>query len=492
MNQPLLARLVTSFAAVSTALFAIAIFSAAPAHALRMQEAAAQAASKTKDQGAMQMPTSRGLAAPPSPVDERIYDIIAAPSAGQIEHDIRALVGFGTRHTLSDTTSPTRGIGAARRWLFDAFAAVSQECGGCLEVYYQRSVVAGKPRIPDSTEVVNVVAVQRGTIHPNHYVVMTGDIDSRVSDAMDFRSDSPGANDNASGVAGALEAARVLSKYEFGSTIVYAGLSGEEQGLFGGAHMADVARREDWDIAAVLNNDMIGNIEGGDGVIDNTIFRVFSEPFAATATEEQLRRMRYFGGEVDGPSRQLARYVARITDLYARNLDAMMIYRLDRFARGGHHRPFNDAGFPAVRIMEAHEDYTEQHQDVRTEDGVEYGDVIDQVNFDYASKLTAVNAAVLAALAWAPPAPRNVRIGGAVEPSTKLEWDAVDDPELAGYKLYWRRTTSPQWTDWVFVPAETTRHTLENIIIDNFLFGVAAVGESGNESPVVFPTDLIR
>lgn len=436
--------------------------------------------------------SAQQLAAPPSPVDPNIYRIVDAVSAERIEEDIRTLAGFGTRHTLSDTTSETRGIGAARRWLYDEFGRISEECGGCLEVFYQRSTVEGERRIPHPTEVVNVVAVQRGTIHPNRYVIMSGDIDSRVSDVMDFTSDSPGANDNASGLAGTLEAARVLSRYEFGSTIVYAGLSGEEQGLFGGRHMAEVAKEEGWDIAAVLNNDMIGNIEGGDGVIDNTIFRVFSQPFSSTATEEELRRMRYFGGEVDGPSRQLARYIARITDLYVRNLDAMMIYRLDRFGRGGHHTPFNNLGFPAVRIMEAHEDYTEQHQDIRTEDGIEYGDVVEEVNFDYAAKLTGVNAAVLAALAWAPPAPASVRIGGAVQPSTTLAWDPVDDPRLAGYKLYWRKTTAPQWEEWVFVPPGTTQHTLENIIIDNYLFGVAAVGESGNESTVVYPGGFIR
>ena len=430
--------------------------------------------------------------APPSPTDPRIQEIVAAVSTDRLEKDIRTLAAFGTRHTMSDTVSEIRGIGAARRWLFHAYTRVSEECGGCLEVSYQRSWVAGEPRIPDSTEIVNVVAVQRGRRHPNRYVIMTGDIDSRASDVMDAEIDAPGANDNASGLAGTLEAARILTQYEFDSSIVYAGLSGEEQGLYGGEHMAAVATEEEWQIVGVLNNDMIGNIEGIDGVVDNTIFRVFSQPFASTATEEELRRMRYFGGEVDGPSRQLARYVQRITDLYMRNLDAMLIYRLDRFARGGHHRPFNDAGFAAVRIMEAHEDYREQHQDVRVEDGVSYGDVIEEVNFSFAAKLTAVNAAVLAALAWAPPTPTNVLIGGAVSPSTTLAWDPVDHPDLAGYKVYRRMTTAPQWEDWAFVPAGTTRHTLENIVIDNYLFGVAAVGEDGNESTVAFPDGLLR
>lgn len=431
-------------------------------------------------------------AVPPPPRDPEVDAIVHEVSSEQLEESIRTLAGFGTRHTLSDTTSDTRGIGAARRWVYDQFQQISADCGGCLDVSYQRFVTGEDSGLPDSTVIVNVLAVQRGTTHPNRYVIMSGDIDSRASDVMDGTTDAPGANDNASGLAGTIEAARVLSNYEFGSTIVYAGLSGEEQGLFGGQHMASVAREEGWNIAGVLNNDMISNIEGIDGVIDNTVFRVFSQPFSLAATEEELRNMRFFGGEVDGPSRQLARYVDRITDAYIRNLDAMMIYRLDRFGRGGHHKPFNADGFPAVRIMEAHEDYTEQHQDIRVEDGIDYGDVIEEVNFDFAEKLTSVNAATLASIAWAPPAPENVRIGGAVEPSTTLAWDAVDDPNLAGYKLYWRRTTAPQWQKWTFVPAGTTRHTLENLVIDNYLFGVAAVDEEGHESPVAFPRALLE
>ena len=437
--------------------------------------------------------TLPSFAQTPPATDARIYDIAVAPSAERLEADIRALAGFGTRHTLSDTTSETRGIGAARRWIKAEFDAISGACGGCLEVFYQRSLVpAGQSRrIPTDTWIVNVVAIQRGTDYPDRYVIMSGDIDSRISDSNNFTDDSPGANDNASGMAGAIEAARVLTQYSFPNSIVYAGLSGEEQGLYGGRHMAQVAKEEGWEIVGVLNNDMIGNIEGVDGVIDNRTFRIFSEPTPVTETERERGQRRFYGGEVDGVSRQIARYVDRMTRTYMPHMNPMMIYRLDRFGRGGHHRPFNDEGFAGVRIMEAHENYNRQHQDLRTENGIAYGDVIEGVDFDYAANMTAVNAIALAGLGWAPPAPTDVRIGGAVRPSTTLAWAASEDPNVAGYAVYWRDTTAPQWQNRRFVSGANA-YTLEGIVIDNFLFGVAAVGHDGNESQVVFPGGLIR
>jgi len=429
--------------------------------------------------------------APPT-VDLRMYDIIDSISPERIASDIRRLAGFGTRNTFSDTVSDTRGIGAARRWVKAEFEKISEDCGGCLEVFYQKDYVTTEQssRVPKDAWVVNVVAIQRGSQHPNRYVIMSGDIDSRASNTMDFETDAPGANDNASGMAGTIEAARVLSQYEFGSSIVYLGLSGEEQGLFGGQGVAKYAKENEWDIVGILNNDMIGNIEGIDGVIDNRTFRIFSEPTPPTETEQQRRRRRYYGGEVDGISRQLARYVHRQTETYLPQLNPMMIYRLDRFGRGGHHRPFNDLGYAGVRIMEAHENYVRQHQDIRTEDGIAYGDVIEGVNFDYAAKLTAVNAITLAGLAWAPPAPKNVKIGGAVAPSTSLAWETTaNDTNLAGYKVYWRETTAPQWQHSMFV-GKTERYMLQNIVIDNYYFGVSSVGKNGNESPVVFPSGV--
>ncbi|HEX9886593.1 MAG TPA: M20/M25/M40 family metallo-hydrolase [Longimicrobiales bacterium] len=444
--------------------------------------------------GAQAVDRSVAPATSPPERDARIYEIARAASPERIEADIRTLAGFGTRNTLSDTLSDTRGIGAARRWIKAEFDRISADCGGCLEVSYQQSLVEGNPegRIQQDTWVVNVLAVLRGTVHPNRFVIMAGDIDSRASNGSDGVTDAPGANDNASGMAGAIEAARILSQRgPFPSSVILVGLSGEEQGLWGGQHMAAVAREEEWDIAAVLNNDMIGNIEGIDGVIDNTTFRVFSEATPLPDYQPERWSYRTQGGEVDGPSRQLARYVDRITDLYFTNLDAIMIYRLDRFGRGGHHRPFNDVGYPGVRIMETHEHYDRQHQDIRVEDGIEYGDVIEGVDFDYAARLTAVNAAVLASLAWAPPAPATVRIAGANSPSTSLSWDPVEHPGLAGYNIYWRDTTAPQWQHSRFV-GNVTEFTLEGVIIDNYVFGVAAVGVDGNESTVVFPTAQYR
>lgn len=426
-----------------------------------------------------------------SQTDQRIYDIINAVSSERIKADITTLANFGTRNTFSDTISNTRGIGAARRWIKGEFEAISKDCNNCLDVFYQKDFVKaeGNDRIPQDTWIVNVAAVQKGTKYPNRYIIMSGDIDSRNSDGSDFTKDAPGANDNASGMAGAIEAARVLSKHKFESSIVYLGLSGEEQGLFGGKGFADYAKAQGWEIIGVLNNDMIGNIEGVNGVISNRDFRIFSEPVPPTETERERQMRRFYGGEVDGISRQLARYVLKTTQTYMPEMNPMMIYRLDRFGRGGHHRPFNDLGWAGIRIMEAHENYNQQHQDIRTENGIEYGDKLKFVNFDYAAKLTAVNAINLASLAWAPPAPTNVAIGGIVEPSAKLKWDKVDG--AAGYKIYWRDTTSPTWDHSRYV-GDVSEFTLEGIVIDNYFFGVASVGKDGFESVVVFPNSVFR
>ena len=427
---------------------------------------------------------------------QKIYDIIDTVSEERLRQDVKTLTEFGTRNTFSDTLSETRGIGAARRWIKNEFESISKECNNCLNVFYQKDFVSkeGNRRVPKDAWVVNVVAIQKGSKYPNRYIIMSGDIDSRASDTMDFTTDAPGANDNASGMAGTIEAARVLSKYQFESSVIYVGLSGEEQGLFGGGGLAKYAKEQGWDIIGVLNNDMIGNITGVDGVIDNRTFRIFSEPTTTDETDpeklaRQARARRFYGGEVDGISRQLARYVHKTVKTYMPEMNPMMVYRLDRFGRGGHHRPFNDLGYAGIRIMEAHENYTQQHQDIRTENGIQYGDTFEHVNFGYAKKLTTVNAINMASLASAPPAPTTVEIGGIVEPSAKLKWSPVAGAK--GYKIYWRATTSPTWDHSRYV-GDVNEFTLEGIVIDNFYFGVATVGDDGFESVVVFPNKIMR
>ena len=424
--------------------------------------------------------------------EENYYNIIDSISENRIESDIKKLVSFGTRHTLSDTLSITTGIGAARRWIKKSFKDISSNCNNCLEVFYQKNYfIKNKRRLIKDVWINNVIAIQRGLVNPNRYIIMSGDIDSRVSDPNNYTSLSPGANDNASGMAGVIEAARVLSKYKFDNSIIYVGLSGEEQGLYGGAGLANYAKKNNWEIIGILNNDMIGNIEGVDGVIDNLSFRIFSEPTPANESEVSIRRRRFYGGEVDGNSRQLARYIHNTVRNYMPEMNPMMIYRLDRFGRGGHHRPFNDLGYAGVRIMEAHENYNRQHQDIRTENGIEYGDVISGVNFNYAKKLTAVNAINLASLGWSPEEPKNVKIGGAVKPSTKLKWEKPKNSKILGYKLYWRKTTSAFWENSRFV-GDTNEFTLKGIVIDNFLFGVSSVGTNNQESIIVFPKDVFN
>lgn len=418
-----------------------------------------------------------------------LHQLVAATSAQNLERDVRTLVGFGTRHTASDTKSKRRGIGAARRWIQAEFERISAQCNDCLEVFTVSQVISGEPRISNPVDVVSIVALQRGQLDPMRMVAMSGDIDSRITDPLNATDDAPGANDNASGMAGVLEAARVLSQHKFSGTIAYFALAGEEQGLFGGKIVAKHAQAEGWRLKAVLNNDMIGNITGIDGVTDNTTARVFSEGTRAVETVAEARIRRFSGGEVDSPSRNLARFIDRQADRYLPNLDVMMIYRLDRFGRGGHHRPFNALGIPAVRLMETHEHYDRQHQDLRVEQGREYGDVLSGVNFAYARKITALNIVTLAELAKAPPFPSEVVLEGAVQSSAKLSWrkaDGVQAKNLAGYRVYWRLTDANQWQHSRFVGL-VNEYRFANLVVDNYYFGVAAVAKDGAETPVVFP-----
>lgn len=423
----------------------------------------------------------------PFPEQPQLRDIAAAVSADELRTTVTRLVGFGTRHTASDTVSPTRGIGAARRWVQARFGEISRDCGGCLQVATPSQTFTG-PRLPQPTEVMDIVAVQRGSTDPQRVIVITGHLDSRASDVMDATRDAPGANDDASGVAALMEAARVLSKHRFRATLVYAALSGEEQGLYGGKVLVDHAKVEGWQVQADLNNDIVGNSRGQDGVHDNGTVRVFSEGTKAVETPQQANRRRYNGGEVDSPSRNIARFMATLAERYVTNLRVQMVYRTDRFGRGGDQVPFLEAGFPAVRVTEAHEDYTRQHQDLRTENGIVYGDTVEGVDFPYLAQVTRLNAVTLAAMANAPMPPRGVAVEGAVTPNTTLTWQAT--PGAVGYRVWWRDTTTPHWQHSRHVAGgDTTRLTLKNIVIDDWFFGVSAISADGWESPVVFPGD---
>ena len=411
----------------------------------------------------------------------------AEVSAERQKAIITRLVGFGTRHTLSDTKSATRGIGAARRWVAAEFAAMSKDCGGCLEIATPSQVMTGN-RVPTPTEVMDVLAIQRGTEEPERVIVISGHLDSRVSDVMDATSDAPGANDDASGVAVVMEAARVLPKHRFKATLVFAALSGEEQGLLGGKVLADYAREKGWQVEANLNNDIVGNTEGIGGVRDNTHVRVFSEGTKAVETPEQANRRRYNGGEVDSPSRNLARFMDVLADEHLTNLDVVMVYRTDRFSRGGDQVRMLEAGFPAVRVTEAAENYIRQHQDLRTENGVAYGDVISGVDFPYLAQVTRLNVVTMAALANAPAPPEGVAISGAVSADTTVKWTPAKG--AAGYRVWWRSTTDPQWRYSRWVEGGGAAETvLKGVVIDDWFFGVSAVSPEGYESPVVFPGD---
>jgi hypothetical protein len=407
-----------------------------------------------------------------------------APDPAALHATIARLVGFGTRHTLSTTSDPAQGIGAARRWVSGRFATIGRGCGGCLAVESVATIASG-PRAPAGVRIEDVIAVQKGSADPDRVVIVQGHIDSRVNDVMDATTAAPGANDDASGVALVMEAARLLSKQKFPATIVYAVLSGEEQGLWGGKLLADTAKARGWKVAAVLNNDIVGNTHGIGGEHVDDRVRVFSEGIAAAADAAGIKQQRAIGGEDDSPSRALAKAVVRVAaGDRAIGLDVIAVRRPDRFQRGGDHIPFLEAGYPAVRFTEATEDYDRQHQTVRTEDGRRYGDTIEFVDFPYLARVTALNVAVLRELASAPAAPAGVSIAGALGDDTHVAWQPV--PGATGYRIRWRRADGFAWTDQRDVPASATALDLVHVNIDDHFFGVAALGATGAESLVTF------
>ncbi|WP_066476892.1 MULTISPECIES: M28 family metallopeptidase [unclassified Sphingomonas] len=405
-----------------------------------------------------------------------------APDPARMKADVEKLVSFGTRHTLSSPDDPKRGIGAARKWAADELNRISAKCGGCITVANIARTFTG-PRAPNGVNVVNVLGFQAGR-DPNRVIIVQGHIDSRVSDVMDFTSDSPGANDDASGVAVVLEAARILSKEKFDATIIYAALSGEEQGLWGGTLLAETARERGWVVSAVLNNDIVGNTVGINGARVADRVRVFSEGIRASETIEQQIARRGNGGEDDGPSRALAKAIDGVAAAMPGALDVFVDRRPDRFGRGGDHEPFLRLGYPAVRFSVGIENYDQQHQDLRTEAGREYGDTVDKMDFPYLARVAAINVATIARLASAPAAPDGVSVGGAVSSDTTVKWQAV--PGATGYRVHWRRNDAQDWTDHRDVPASATEWVLKDVIVDDHFIGVSSLAADGAESIVTF------
>lgn len=413
----------------------------------------------------------------------------AAVSEARLKSDVETLAGFGTRHTLSSQTDPKRGIGAARVWGEGEFRKTGAACGGCLEIVLPEKTVQGD-RVPQPTRLVDVVAIQRGSERPDEVVIVQGHIDSRATDAMDFTSDAPGANDDASGTSLVLEAARVLSQKKYPTTIVYALLSGEEQGLYGGELLAEYAKQQGWTVKAVLNNDIVGGSCGSDGVCDAAHVRVFSEGPRGDADDKLTAAQRSNGGENDSPSRNLSRFVDRLAESDPSGLDVRQVWRADRMGRGGDHLPFLEAGFPAIRFTVAIENYNRQHQDVLTLNGVEMGDRPEFVDYPYLAKVTRLNVRMLDRLARAPmpPAPK---AQAAVQTFTTLSWEGVQGAK--GYNIYWRRTDEPYWPEkpattmeFPAVPKQPigVQMPLAGVRGDDWFFGVSSVSADGVESPI--------
>ena len=398
-------------------------------------------------------------------------------SQARLEADVSRLVAFGTRHTLSSQDDPKRGIGAARRWAENELRTTSSACGGCLEIVLPETTVQGE-RVPSPTRLVDVVAIQRGTERPNEVVIVQGHIDSRNSDPLDATGSAPGANDDGSGTALVLEAARVLSKQKFAGTIVYAVLSGEEQGLYGGKLLADYAKARGWTVKAVLNNDIVGNSRGSDGLVDDTHVRVFSEGPRDDASERARDALRSIGGENDSPSRNLSRWLAGLGD---GGLAVRQVWRADRMGRGGDHLPFQAMGYPAVRFTVAVENYERQHQNVRTESGRPFGDLPEAMDFAYLARVTKLNVRALAALAAAPMPPVS-KVTAAVQTFTDVDWAAV--PGAARYHVWQRRTDAAAWEAKSVAETTETHLRLEGVRGDDWFFGVSAVAADGSESPV--------
>ncbi|WP_371598887.1 M20/M25/M40 family metallo-hydrolase [Streptomyces sp. NBC_00564] len=405
----------------------------------------------------------------------------------RIEATVRKLVSFGTRHTLSVQDDPVRGIGAARDWLLAELRSYAAESGGRMTVEAQSYIQEPASRIPTATRITNVVATLRGSVTPERVYVVSGHYDSRVTDVMDAVSDAPGADDDASGVAVALELARVMARRRPAATIVFAAVAGEEQGLYGSAYMAQQFKVAGADVQGMFTNDIVGSPTADDGVEDPYTIRLFAEGVPTSETPAQAATRRSVGGENDSPTRQLARFVRDTADNAATGMHVRMVYRRDRYLRGGDQIPFLERGYPAARFTEPAEDYAHQHQDVRVDDtGKQYGDLPEFCDFAFVGRVAKVNAAALWTLAQAPGTPRDTKIiTSTLTNSTQLTWTRGTEPDLAGYEVVWRETTAPEWTH-VLPAGDVTTYEVD-ISKDNVFFGVRAVNRAGERSPVAFP-----
>ena len=429
-----------------------------------------------------------------APRNRTIANIVREIDARNIEQSIRKLVSFGTRNTLSEQNDPKRGIGAARDWLYAEFLKAAATSGGRMTVEKQSYEQGKAARVPQPTIITNVVATLKGTQPEavDRIYVVSGHYDSMCNSTTDAKCDAPGANDDASGTAAVLEMARVMAKYQFEATIVFMAVAGEEQSLLGSTHFAEQAKQKNWNIDAMFTNDIIGNTLGGNGVRDRATVRVFSEGVPSNETPAEANTRRSVGGENDSASRQLARFIKETGARYVPQCKVMMVYRRDRYGRGGDHIPFLERGYPAVRFTEVHEDFRHQHQNVRIENGVQFGDLPEFVDFAYVANVARVNAASLAMLALAPARPKGATIlSQRLSHDTDLKWEPNKEPDLAGYEIVWRDTTAAVWTNSRAVGKVTT-FTMKGMSKDNYFFGVRAIDKDGNRSPVTYPRPMGR
>lgn len=438
----------------------------------------------------LSLPVSNAQQVQVSPkLNPQIEKIVSEISAQNIEAIIRKLVGFGTRHTLSTQDDPNRGIGAAARWIKEEMERYSQASGGRLQVANDEFIQPVTQRFPREAKLINIVATLPGTQaeSKDRIYVVSGHYDSICSPQSDTTCDAPGASDDASGTAAVMEMARVMSKYQFDATIVFMTVPGEEQGLLGAHHWAEEAKKKGLNIAAMFTNDIIGNTFGGNGVKDNRRVRVFSEGVPTTETEAEARARQSVGGENDGPSRQLARYIKEVGERYLPNFEVTLVFRRDRYGRGGDHNAFLQRGFPAVRFTEPNEDFTRQHQRVREENGIKYGDVFEMVDPIYVAQVARINAIAMASMALAPAPPSEVRFKtGRQEYDTTVAWQPNKEPDVAGYRIVWRETYQPFWHRSIEV-GNVAEYVMKSLSKDDYFFAVQAIDKDGNASVPSFP-----